>query len=214
MNNYIDIYCERLEPDVWAEPVNALTNLSFIVAAFFAYRLAQREGALDWRAGLLIVLIVAIGSGSFLFHTLAVFWSMLADTLPILFYQIAFLSLYAQRVMGLRCLYSSGLLAAFFVTIYLFGRLPEDWLNGSLSYGPALIFLAGLGLWHAKHAGRERYGLLLAAFIFLMSLTLRSVDMRICSHWPVGTHFMWHILNGAVLYLTTRSYILNAERKP
>ena len=29
----IDSYCERLGPDYWAEPVNALTNLAFVLAA-------------------------------------------------------------------------------------------------------------------------------------------------------------------------------------
>jgi hypothetical protein len=29
----IDSYCERTGPDFWSEPFNALSNLSFIVAA-------------------------------------------------------------------------------------------------------------------------------------------------------------------------------------
>lgn len=36
----LDLYCERCSPDFWAEPVNALTNISFLVAAFFGRRLA------------------------------------------------------------------------------------------------------------------------------------------------------------------------------
>ena len=35
----IDLYCERTAPGLWEEPINALTNLSFFVAAWFAWRL-------------------------------------------------------------------------------------------------------------------------------------------------------------------------------
>ena len=35
----IDNYCERIDPAFWSEPVNALTNLSFLlVAAIMLYR--------------------------------------------------------------------------------------------------------------------------------------------------------------------------------
>jgi hypothetical protein len=38
----IDAYCERLGPGLWAEPLNALTNLAFIVAALIcAWRLGH-----------------------------------------------------------------------------------------------------------------------------------------------------------------------------
>ena len=38
----IDIYCERVGPGLWAEPVNALTNLSFLAAAAFVLALLPR----------------------------------------------------------------------------------------------------------------------------------------------------------------------------
>ena len=34
----IDAYCERLGPAFWAEPVNALTNAAFPIAAWVAWR--------------------------------------------------------------------------------------------------------------------------------------------------------------------------------
>ena len=33
----IDMYCERTDPGLWSEPLNALTNLAFLLAALFAY---------------------------------------------------------------------------------------------------------------------------------------------------------------------------------
>lgn len=211
MFEYIDIYCERLAPGLWAEPLNALTNLSFFIAGFFALRLAQKQSALNWRCGLLIALVFGMGIGSTLFHTFAVVWAMLSDVLPILFYQIVFIAVYAQRVIGLPCRYSYALLGLFFITMYGSMQLPREWLNGTLEYAPALLFVTGLGLWHFKNAPREKWGLLLAAIVFVISMSLRSIDMQLCESWPLGTHFLWHICNGLVLYLTTRAYIFNAK---
>jgi hypothetical protein len=32
----VDLYCERTDPSFWAEPINALSNLSFLLAAWLA----------------------------------------------------------------------------------------------------------------------------------------------------------------------------------
>lgn len=119
MFNFIDIYCERTGPGFLAEPINAFTNLAFFIAAFLALLLARKEKALDWRSGILIGLIVVIGTGSTFFHTFATFWAMLSDSLPILIYQITFIIFYAWRVMGWNKWRILALLGAFFFVQYL-----------------------------------------------------------------------------------------------
>src|SRR5688572_14997475 len=99
MNEFIDIYCERLGPGFWAEPLNALSNISFFIAAFFAWQLAKKYLMFHRGTMILIGLLVCIGTGSFLFHTLAVRWAMLTDTIPILLFQIQFIALYCAHVM-------------------------------------------------------------------------------------------------------------------
>ena len=208
MEDYIDLYCERLGSGLWAEPVNALTNIAFFIAALAAFLLARREGKLNAQTITLIALIVIIGTGSTLFHTTATFWAMMADSLPILFYQIAFLAFYTRSVMGGSWPAVGGILAGFAATIAAFYQLPNHWLNGSLSYAPAFLFLLGLGIWHWRKQKNEPRALLLAAGIFALSLTLRSVDMAMCGAFPLGTHFLWHVLNAGVLYLTARVWVL------
>ena len=79
----VDLYCERMTPSFWAEPANAISNLAFLFAAFAAFDLWRREGKADRPILALIVVTVAVGLGSFVFHTLATQGAMLFDITPI-----------------------------------------------------------------------------------------------------------------------------------
>lgn len=212
MNNYIDNYCERLEPGLWAEPINAVTNLAFIIAAYFALALAIDEDAVNKKSLILIELIALIGIGSALFHTFADYGTLLADVIPILLFQIAFIWFYSLSVIRLNAFKTAGLFGVFMVLTVLAENAPAHILNGSLGYAPAILFLFGFGIWHWRAKMRERYVLMLASLVFMVSLTFRSVDMAVCDSLPIGTHFMWHILNGCVLYLAVRGFIKNQSQ--
>ena len=93
--------------------------------------------------------------------------------------------------------------------IRFFGGLPYDWFNGSLGYAPALIFLGGVGVFHWLKKKEEPFVLLASAGLFVLSLTFRSIDMAVCEAFPLGVHFMWHVLNAGVLYLALRGLFLN-----
>lgn len=212
MDDFIDIYCERIEPGFWAEPFNAATNIAFFIAAFFAFQLAKRSRGLNWANLMLIVLLAVIGAGSFAFHTLATETAQLADVIPILLYQLAFLGLYSRHVMNSSQKSVQSLLFIFLLMIAAVHQVPDDVLNGSVAYLPALFFLGRFALWHYRNAAHEKWLLPTAAGAFVLSLTFRSLDMQLCPQMKLGLHFLWHILNGLVLYLTARAYILNARR--
>ncbi|WP_341644131.1 ceramidase domain-containing protein [Thauera sp. SDU_THAU2] len=207
----LDLYCERASAAFWAEPVNALTNLSFIAAAFGLLHLIRRERLrLDPAGSFLVANVALIGIGSFLFHTLANRWTLVADVLPIFIYQIAFVGLYARRVSRQPVAVVAGLVLLYLALSFAFASLPRAWLNGSLAYGSALVFIAGIGLHHLRAGRRDAWGVLAAFAVLLLSLFFRSIDQQVCPHAALGTHFLWHLLNGLVLYLTTRAYLLNA----
>jgi hypothetical protein len=42
-------------------------------------------------------------------------------------------------------------------------------------------------------------GLALGAVVLVISLAFRTIDAPLCAGWPLGTHFLWHLLNGAML---------------
>jgi hypothetical protein len=205
----VDLYCERLGPGLWAEPLNAFSNIAFFIAAWLALRLARKAGGVGWRAGLLIALLFAIAIGSTLFHTLATGWAEIADTAPILLYEIAFIRLYARGVIGLPAPREAVLTGAFLACVVLAGMAPAGPLNGSVSYLPAFAFLAGLGVYHARAGRKMRWALLAAAGLFALSLAFRSLDMAVCAAFPYGLHYMWHLLNAAVLYLSFAAYARN-----
>ena len=139
----LDLYCERTSPDFWAEPVNAVTNLAFVLAAWMVWRLARRERALDTGMIALIGLIVAISLGSFLFHTLASELSRWLDILPIFIFQLLYLGSYCRRVIGLP-MTPVSLLSFVFLLAALGASQFSAYLNGSLIYAPAWMVIAML----------------------------------------------------------------------
>lgn len=209
----LDLYCERLDASFWAEPLNAVTNGAFVLAALLAWRLARAQpGRTPWGTWVLVGMLGGIGVGSFLFHTLAVTWAMWADVIPIFLYQLLFLALYLRRVARLSAWACLSWVGVFFVASWGFAALPVQWLNGSLSYGAAFLFVAGLAVYHRRSGRHEPLGLALASGLFAVSLACRSLDMQAC-HWlSVGTHPLWHVLNAGVLYLSTRALVLNEDR--
>jgi hypothetical protein len=206
----IDIYCERTDPSFWAEPVNAITNAAFLIAAAVAFVQWRRAGARDWSVLALIVVTAVIGVGSFIFHTVATSGAVLFDTIPIAVFIYGYLFFALRRFIGLSLLAALTLLIAFVGFSYAESAIvPEGALNGSHAYLPALAATMLVGLITVR---RSAGPLVLAAAVTLaVSLTFRSIDQAVCATLPVGTHFLWHCLNGLVLYLLLRAALVDAE---
>ena len=195
----VDIYCERIDATFWSEPLNALTNAAFIVAASAAALRYRAAGVRDRFLRTLVGIVALIGIGSFAFHTLATRGAVLLDVIPITIFIYAYLALALRRFVGLGLFATAVLLAAFFVFSYgLSALVPRPWLNGSIDYLPPLAALYAVGLWVQSPAVRR--GVLVAAALFTVSLVLRTADLAVCHAFPIGTHFMWHLLNASVLY--------------
>ncbi|HTN76040.1 MAG TPA: ceramidase domain-containing protein, partial [Pirellulaceae bacterium] len=186
-----------------------LTNLAFIIASLFGWRLAAWRKRLSGEIKLLLALAAAIGVGSFLFHTLATEATKWLDLLPIFLYQLWFLWIYARRFLHWRPDTASAFVVSFFCIMLAAQFLPTRWLNGSLSYAPAFVVLLCLGIHHYQTARQERWLLLAAVACFSIALVFRSIDTAVCEQFPLGTHFLWHLCNGGLIYLTLRAAILD-----
>jgi hypothetical protein len=198
----IDIYCERLDAGFWAEPINALTNAAFLIAAVAAYVRWRRGSSDDWPALVLIGVLTAIGIGSFLFHTFANRWSVLTDVIPITIFIYVYFFFGMRRFFGFGMLVSLGITIAFLViSIAIDAVLPAGFLNGSGSYLPAIAAILIVGALLLGRRPALARTVLLGGAILVVSITARSIDMAVCAAFPLGTHFIWHTLNAVTLYI-------------
>lgn len=195
----IDAYCERVGPAFWAEPWNAVSNAAFLIVAVLAFQNWRRASVTDGAGLGLILLVGLIGVGSFLFHTFANGWSVLADTLPIAVFIFAYFALALRRFFGLGWVATICGTLLFGVASLWIAHASRPLLGSSGSYAPALLALYGIGLTllvQGKRAGRL---VTLAGLIFTLSLGFRMADEPLCAAWPFGTHMVWHVLNALTL---------------
>lgn len=242
----IDIYCERVSAAFWAEPLNAISNLAFILAALWGWVEAKRRDRLDPMTMVLILLAGMIGIGSFLFHTFANAWSSLADVVPIWTFVLLFVLVALRRVAGIRpgrIGIGLAVVAAIIAVLFAFGgdgsgsqtndsvatevaapatpalsdEDPHDHageislLNGSEQYLPAVLALLAFTFLTRRNGHQIAPWITAATVIFMISLTFRTFDMHLCEIWPIGTHFIWHILNGTMIALLFQGLIRSPD---
>ncbi|MGW4521196.1 hypothetical protein [Amycolatopsis sp. NPDC004378] len=196
MTDYVDGYCERVGPGLWGEPLNSLSNLAFLVAALLVWRLAAGN-----RTGrLLAVLIGLVFLASTVFHLVATRWAGAADSGSILVFVLVYVVVFARGYLAWRWawLAAPAFLALTVVTALLGGGLYLSALVGLFAIAALLAFSRDAYWTHFAVAGA----------IFALSLSLRTLDRDVCDYVPVGTHFLWHLLNGVVLYLVSRTVLL------
>lgn len=191
-----DGYCERTDFTYWSEPVNAVTNIAFLIAAVWMWRRVD-----DALGRALCGVLFAIGVGSYLFHTHATVWAVTADVLPIFIYILMYIYI-ANRYYWNWPVWLSLLGAAAFIPYTaaltpVINALPFFRISGQY-WGVALL-IAVYGILLRKRHPETATGLIVGAALLTLSLTFRSVDELVCSAIPWGTHFMWHILNGVML---------------
>jgi hypothetical protein len=225
-------YCERgADPGFWAEPLNALSNGAFIIAAIAAAVTLMRQpepGRARLPQWLLVALVFVIGIGSFLFHSFATKWASLADVLPIGIFMLAYLA-YALRVyLGLAWITTAVGIGIFVAAMHFAGEVEcrpglmgvttaarGGCLNGTAAYVPAFLAMLGIGAAPAARRHSAARLLIAAAVVFLISMVFRTIDLEVCqmtmlAGHALGTHFLWHILNATTLYLL----LLGAIRSP
>jgi hypothetical protein len=62
---------------------------------------------------------------------------------------------------------------------------------------PVLILIYAMLL--RDRAPATARGLAIGAGILVLSLAFRTLDLRVCAGFPLGTHFLWHLLNAVML---------------
>jgi hypothetical protein len=201
----LDIYCERTEAGLWSEPVNALTNLLILGAGFFG--LAQvRARQTGVYAEVLCWWVVVIGLGSLLFHTTAIELTKWADIIPIATFTLAMAIFCLQRFSRLSWPKTAAYFISYFAVISVITWLIPAWLseatNGTTAYLPALAGYAFFGVVALIHRSPAGWYLIACAVILFAGFVFRAIDQDVCEAFPLGTHFMWHVLIGLMLAVT------------
>ena len=201
----LDFYCERTTSEFWAEPLNALSNMAFIIAAVLLFIFLKKNKIKHYSIWFSVALIFLIGIGSFLFHTFADELTYYFDVVPIFIFQVFILHEILKTVFQYNFKTRFALMSIFIlVTLVLSSKNYLNLLNGSLGYMPSIAFLIFLSQqsWQKKIATQKYF--LSTTIIFLISLCFRSFDMQLCTVNPYGLHMVWHVLNSIVLYLLVK----------
>jgi len=226
---HVFLYCERgTNTALWAEPINAISNAGFFLAALVAWQLLLWRPREERNADhyLLIALAFLIGFGSLAFHLYADEGTSLADVIPIGLFMLVYLGFALNRLLrvppGWTVLLAIGFTALVGVAMHVkcwdggigfVGSAPADaklCLNGSVGYLPALGALIIIGMALVERHHRAGPYVVWAAAIFAISIVFRTLDLALCDQVVingrnVGTHFIWHLLNAVVLFLLLRA---------
>lgn len=201
-------YCERTSDALTAEPVNAISNVAFLISAVAAHRLlaTASRGSVPELARLLPVLIAIVGAGSFVFHTFAMRWAEWADTIPILLFVLVYFWCFLGQFFGWRApLKAVACLMLLGSTLYAEAAVPGDVLWGGAMYVPLIVamLMSGLALLFTRSSAAASF--LICTGLFLVSFAGRTLDQPLCGVFPLGTHFVWHVCNALILFLLVRT---------
>lgn len=205
----LDFYCERLGTEFWSEPINALTNLSFIFAGIWGLSKNPKSYPLylSW-------LGLAIGVGSFLFHTFATKLTQLADLIPIFLFTLVFVFYTFLNVLNVSKRLAVVLSVIFILVMVIIEVLvPKSILGGSVLYVPALVTLVLVAILAFGHNKRLSKLYASVAAVFFISLVFRTLDQRVCDAFPMGTHFLWHLLNGVAVGLMIHITLIGKQSR-
>ena len=197
LSQSIDIYCERLDVGIWAEPINAVTNFAFILAAIIMW--IRCKNLVEGR--ILAFLLFLIGCGSFLFHTFAQTWAAILDVTPILIFILSYIYVANRRflVWSKRMSITGVILFLPYQFLVVSILSSIQFLGSSAQYVPvAILIFFYSALLHKSKSNLSRE-LFVGATILSLSIFARTIDEPLCLIVSVGTHFIWHILNAIML---------------
>lgn len=206
-------FCERVAPGWWAEPLNTVTSLAFLVGALALGRqiAATRLHEGRWSLALLAVFLGAVGLGSTLLHVTATPWGSALDMVAIKCFLLWFVACFLRWMIGWT--WPKALLGI--PGLYL---LAEAWfaagepgaLFGLHAYLPALWTLLACTVTLAWRHDPAWITFGWAALGHGASLAMHRLDGELCAWVPVGTHFVWHLVNAWFTYTTARCLVRRA----
>lgn len=209
--NAIGHYCGRFAPGFFGEPLNSFSNVAFVLGALYAWRVWRSNGSGDRFQPVLFALAASIGLGSFAFHSMPAPETLLADLVPIQIFGLALLGYVALKYLRLSPFATVALLLAFFFARQFWVALaPRGAWGGGITHVPALLLLGAVTFFVRRKALPLWRYLAAAAVAYVAALLVRTWDLAICSSFPWGLHWLWHLFTA----LTASLLVLGIATAP
>jgi hypothetical protein len=211
-------YCERDVPGLLAEPLNAASNVAYLLAGIGLFRLQaamiRRGETVPGEVQSLPWLSVAVATCSLLFHLFATRWSGALDSLAILLWCAVGIYSVVRRGTRLASAWPLAAAIAFAATSFGLSRaLPPGLLGGSAAYLPNLVALAAVAVYLRFVGAPAGAGFTGATVLFAAALVVRTADRPLCAAIPSGTHFVWHLMTGWLLWRVGRELTLRRYQR-
>lgn len=205
-------YCERTANSFFAEPINLVTNLAFFVSAIFTYKMLKTKNIKNSIYHLFPWPIFLIGLGSTSWHFYRSSITLLFDAIPIHIFLGLSLFLLLKKLVKSTNL-TVGIIGIFILfQIFLTLNFPHL-LNSSIRHIVNAILLFILILWTYKKFGKAALQLFFVFAVYVAGIIFRTIDIQVCPIFPLGTHFLWHLMVAWGAYLIVRFLVKNVTVK-
>ena len=220
-------YCEKSVTAVIAQPANTASAFLMLVVGTLGYRLWRQRGNGDRGNLLLIAAVFLVGVGSILFHAMPNPLTLFADLVPILVFIVGAFVLILNRLLGQTFLQTGLHICGFLIAVLMVTLMftPRALGNGAwfvvplltlYVLGGTLVLRARLAMSENRHlVGRQAerldrevfpqlkmgYALLQCGLVLAIGILVRAYDVSLCGRFPLGLHFVWHIVVAGAVYI-------------
>lgn len=216
MNNLlgipVPIYCESSGIlALFPEPLNAVSNMAFIFAGLGIYKLLTKDKIQKVEYKIALVLIFFVGFDSFLWHITKHPIGLILDAVPITLTFILITYILLKNIFGNKLIALIIPLLLFPVRFFLSSFALTDIASSLIRHSINVITFFIIILLTFRKYGKIALEGLGVLSVYLTAIIMRTIDLQICQYFPLGTHFLWHILNAFSLYLAIK-FLIKLER--
>jgi hypothetical protein len=204
---YIDRSCERIHDGLLNEPFNTLSGICFLIVFYFLRKEMQRRNLNAISLKFTTSLIVIIGLGSMIFHTTARMWGALMDSIPIAIFAVTYMVMLSKHILGFGKFRTALLMLLFVAVNVVFKHYVSRAPDGYVSIFPTLFCLVGIAVYMIFSKNPSSAAFSKAVLLSFLAIYFRVIDEQICGAFPVGTHFVWHMIMSGVIYIWAKELI-------
>lgn len=198
-------YCEAPLYGEFFQPLNTISNATYIIAVVLFYIQLRKVNGIDTRFRILATMLLTFGFGSAAWHSFPNFWTWTLDVFPV----YAFF-LYVSYFIHIEVLPTPKVGQLWFVIFLVWTAVMtfllrvglNDMLNGAEAFIAQISYLLVLSLYAKWKSNPLAKLIFILSGVFLVQLFFRQNDMALCHVWPHGLHFLWHTAGAISIYLS------------